>query len=96
MAYSPLLLNGSVAEVVLAAVTGLIGLLSFAVAIEGFWLRRTTTVERLAAVAATGLLLSPYPMADAVGAALAMAVVAQLRGPRSPVPVARTGATTAA
>ncbi|MDH2388966.1 TRAP transporter fused permease subunit [Streptomyces sp. HNM0663] len=91
MAYSPLLLNGPLTEVVLAVVTGLIGLLAFAVAIEGFWLRKTTPLERLAAVAATGLLLSPYLVADAIGAALALAVVAaQLRGPRPPASAAPT------
>ncbi|GAA4759480.1 TRAP transporter permease [Streptomyces sanyensis] len=85
MAYSPLLLNGPVTEVVLAVVTGLLGLLAFAVAIEGFWLRRTTLLERLAAVAATCLLLSPYLVADVIGAALVLAVVAtQLKGPRPP------------
>ncbi|MBB1243787.1 TRAP transporter permease [Streptomyces durbertensis] len=89
MAYSPLLLNGPVSEIILAVVTGLIGLMTFAVAIEGFWLRRTTAFERLAAVAATGLLLTPYLVADVIGAVLALfVVVAQLRGPRTPEPVA--------
>ncbi|WP_216852944.1 TRAP transporter permease [Phytoactinopolyspora halotolerans] len=75
MAYSPLLLNGSVTEIVAAVVTGLIGLLTFAVAIEGYWLRPTTLLERLAAVAATGLLLAPSGLTDAVGAVLAAVVV---------------------
>jgi TRAP transporter 4TM/12TM fusion protein len=80
MAYSPLLLNGTVPEIVLAVTTGLIGLLAFAVAIEGFWLRKTTLVERLAAAGATVLLLIPSAITDAVGAVLAVAVVvAQLR-----------------
>jgi TRAP transporter 4TM/12TM fusion protein len=97
MAYSPLLLNGSVTEVILAVVTGLIGLLSFAVAIEGFWLRKTTLVERLAAFSGTALLLSPFAVGDAVGAVLVLAVVvAQLRGPRPPVPTAPTGTPAAA
>ncbi|GAA1895348.1 TRAP transporter fused permease subunit [Streptomyces sodiiphilus] len=83
MAYSPLLLNGSAGEVVLAVVSGLLGLMAFAVTIEGWWLRRTALWERLASGAAAVLLLTPSVAADAVGAVLVLAaVVAQLRGPR--------------
>lgn len=83
MAYSPLLLNGSTTEVVLAVATGMLGLLAFAVTIEGYWLRRTPPAERLAAGAATALLLTPSPLADAAGAALVLLLVgSQLRGRR--------------
>jgi TRAP transporter 4TM/12TM fusion protein len=87
MAYSPLLLNGSVVDIVLAVVTGMLGLMAFAVTIEGFWLRRTSWLERVGAGTATVLLLSPWPVADAIGAALALTVIAaQLRGHRADNP----------
>jgi TRAP-type uncharacterized transport system fused permease subunit len=83
MTYSPLLLNGSVKEIVLAVVTGIVGLFAFAVAIEGHWLVRTTIVKRVAMVVATVLLLTPSYARDAVGAAVvAVAVFAQVRRAR--------------
>ncbi|MDB1088982.1 TRAP transporter permease [Streptomyces sp. ACA25] len=79
MAYSPLLLNGSTGAIALAVVSGMIGLLAFAVTIEGYWLRRTTLVERFATGTATVLLLTPSILADVIGATLVLAfVVAQL------------------
>ncbi|NDL59956.1 TRAP transporter permease [Phytoactinopolyspora mesophila] len=75
MAYSPLLLNGTLSEIVVAVLSGLVGLLTFAVAIEGFWLRKTTVVERVAAAGATALLLAPTTLTDVIGAVLALGVV---------------------
>jgi TRAP transporter 4TM/12TM fusion protein len=74
MAYSPLLLNGSTAEVALAVVTGMGGLFAFAVALEGYWLIRTTLVERVAMVAAAGLIVAPQFTLDAIGLGLVLAV----------------------
>ncbi|WP_205325437.1 TRAP transporter permease [Glycomyces sp. YM15] len=74
MAYSPLLLNGSPAEVALAVVTGMGGLFAFAVALEGYWLTRTTLVERVAMVAAMALIVAPRFVFDAIGLALVLAV----------------------
>jgi TRAP transporter 4TM/12TM fusion protein len=85
MAYSPLLLNGSTPEIVLAVITGMLGLCAFAVTIEGYWLRKTTWLERVATGLATILLLTPWGLADAIGAALALTVIAtQLRGRHRP------------
>lgn len=75
MAYSPLLLNGTLPEIVLAVATGLVGLFGFAVALEGHWLVRTTLLERAALIAATALLLTPSYLLDVAGAVLAAAVV---------------------
>ncbi|MPZ67806.1 MAG: TRAP transporter fused permease subunit [Pseudonocardiaceae bacterium] len=83
MAYSPLLLNGTLEEIVLAVITGSLGLFAFAVALEGYWLTRTTLAERLAVVAATVLLLTPSYLLDAGGAvALAAVVFVQVRRAR--------------
>ncbi|WP_207782130.1 TRAP transporter permease [Phytoactinopolyspora limicola] len=80
MAYSPLLLNGTVPEVVVAVLSGLVGLLTFAVAIEGYWLQKTLLLERLAAAGATALLLVPTAITDVAGAVLAAAmIVSQVR-----------------
>jgi TRAP transporter 4TM/12TM fusion protein len=75
MAYSPLLLNGTLEQIVLAVGAGMVALFAFAVALEGFWLVRTSLAERAAMVVGTVLLLTPsYPL-DAAGAALVAAVV---------------------
>jgi TRAP transporter 4TM/12TM fusion protein len=75
MAYSPLLLNGTLSEIVLAVATGLVGLFAFAVALEGHWLVRTSMVERAAVAGGTVLLLTPSYLLDAVGAAVVATVV---------------------
>ena len=77
MAYSPLLLNGTAGEIVLAVASGLVGLFSFAVALEGYWLVRTSLAERAAMAAATVLLLTPSYLLDAAGAVVVAAVVAR-------------------
>lgn len=60
MAYSALLLTGTWIEVTIATVTGLVALVGAAVALEGFMLRRTTVVERIAlAVAALMVFIAP-------------------------------------
>lgn len=75
MAYSPLLLNGSTTEIVFAVASGLLGLAAFAMAIEGYFLRRTNLLERLALVAATILLVAPLQIGGFIGAAILAAVV---------------------
>jgi TRAP transporter 4TM/12TM fusion protein len=76
MAYSPLLLNGSLTAIALAVVTGLGGLFAFAVALEGYWLIRTTIVERVVLMAALPLIVAPQYLFDAIGMGLVIAVAA--------------------
>lgn len=60
MAYSALLMTGPPLQVAIATVTGMIALLGVAVAIEGFFLRPTTGLERaLLAVASTVVMVAP-------------------------------------
>lgn len=80
MAYSPLLLNGSPGAIVMAVLSGLAGLMAFAVALEGFWLRRTAVWERVTMVGATVALLTPDYLADVAGfVAVVVVVVNQIR-----------------
>lgn len=64
MAYTPLLLNGTPAEVVSAVITGLLSLFAFAVCLEGFFLRATTLLERVGLGAATVFLILSSWLAD--------------------------------
>lgn len=58
MAYSALMhLDGPVLDVVFAVVTGSVGLAAAAIAIEGYFLRRTLPAERLALALAAALVL---------------------------------------
>ncbi|CAM4221313.1 TRAP transporter permease [Nocardiopsis rhodophaea] len=76
MAYSPLLLNGTPAEVAMAVLSGCFALFAAAVALEGFLVRRTLLTERLALLAATVLILVPGLWPDLAGMALVTAVIA--------------------
>ncbi|RNL82888.1 TRAP transporter permease [Halostreptopolyspora alba] len=76
MAYSPLLLNGTPGEVVWAVVSGMVGLVAAAVALEGFMRRRTLLVERVGLIAATLLILHPETWTDIAGMALATTLFA--------------------
>lgn len=88
MAYSPLLLNGSPIDIIFAVLSGLLGLMAFATAIEGYWLRKTTWSERIAMTVATVLLVAPLQIGGIIGAVLVAGVVVnQIRTrPREVVP----------
>ncbi|BAS25889.1 TRAP transporter permease [Limnochorda pilosa] len=85
MAYTPLLLNGPPLAVVQAVVSGLLGLVAFAVFLEGYLVRPVTLFERgLLAVATVGL-LTPQRWLDFVGmAVIAGFLVSQLWFRRPP------------
>lgn len=76
MAYTPLLLNGPPAEVAWAIGAGLLGLVAFAVFLEGYLLRPTTWPERGLLAAATVGLLSPQRWLDYLGLVTIVAVLA--------------------
>ncbi|QVQ50062.1 TRAP transporter permease [Spiractinospora alimapuensis] len=64
MAYTPLLLNGSLAEIISAVITGCLALFAFAVCLEGYFLRATTLLERVGLGAATMALILSSWLAD--------------------------------
>ncbi|MBB4929689.1 TRAP transporter 4TM/12TM fusion protein [Lipingzhangella halophila] len=76
MAYSPLLLNGTPAEVAWAAASGMVALVAAAVALEGFMRRRTLLVERIGFTIAAVLVFHPDFWTDAAGVALAAVLFA--------------------
>ncbi|MDP3891791.1 TRAP transporter permease [Nocardioides sp.] len=84
MAYSPLMGGGSAWEVAFAAASGMFALFALAVAVEGFYLVRTSWVERVALTAATVLIVTPGLWGDLLGITLTVVVVVrQLAARRS-------------
>lgn len=70
MAYTPLLLNGSPLEVARAVASGMLGLVAFAVFLEGYLLRPVTVAERALLALATVGLLTPQGWLDLAGVAV--------------------------
>jgi TRAP-type uncharacterized transport system fused permease subunit len=87
--YPALLFQGTWTEIGLAFVSGGIGVIALAGALEGYWLRTATWLERGLMLAAAFLLIDPGLITDLVGLSLlALALVTQkLRGPDGAVPV---------
>ncbi|WP_421998917.1 TRAP transporter permease [Reyranella sp.] len=83
-----LLFSGSWDEILRAIVTGTIGVIALAAAMEGFLLRAAGWVERALLLAAAFLLIDPDALTDAIGLVLlAVAVASQkLRAVESPRP----------
>ncbi len=96
MAYSPLLLGGTVGEVAWAVVSGMVGLVAAAVALEGFMRRRTLLVERIGLAVAAVLIFTPDLWADIAGMALtAVLLAAQFWDGRTPPAVSESQPETA-
>ncbi|WP_017539692.1 TRAP transporter fused permease subunit [Nocardiopsis halophila] len=86
MAYSAIMLDGSLGEIVFSVVGGMVGLVAFAVALEGFLLRPARLWERALLLVSGVLVFMPGTTTDLVGIAVTAALVAlQFRG-RRPAP----------
>ena len=70
MAYTPITLNGSAPQILMAIFTGCIGLVSLAATWEGFLLARTHLIERIILAVVTVLSLKPGTLTDIVGISL--------------------------
>ncbi|WP_017556370.1 TRAP transporter permease [Nocardiopsis baichengensis] len=92
MAYSAIMLDGSLGEIVFSVVGGMVGLVAFAVALEGFLLRPARLWERALLLVSGVLVFMPGTTTDLVGIAVTAALVAlQFRGRRpAPRPEAAT------
>ena len=84
MAYTPLLLNGPPAEVAWAIGAGSLGLVAFAVFLEGYLVRPVTWLERALLAVATVGLLTPQRWLDYLGL-VTIAVVLGLQLWRRPI-----------
>ena len=73
-AYTPLLFEGSIIEVTITAVSGLIGLFGFTVSWEGYLLRALNIGERAITVLATVLLFWPSHLYKLVGFVLMLGI----------------------
>jgi TRAP transporter 4TM/12TM fusion protein len=71
-----LLLKGSFGDTALTVVTALIGIAALAGGVQNWFLRQTSRTERAMLIAAGVLLMYPGPVADGIGVALVIAVVA--------------------
>lgn len=71
MAFTPLL-TGSAFEIIITGAIGIVALLAFAAALEGYLLRRLHWWERVAFIAAAGLLVAYKPVTIAIGLGLAI------------------------
>ena len=71
-----LLLKGSFGDTVLTVATALIGIAALAGGVQNWFLRQTSRAERAMLIAAGLLLVYPGPVADGIGLALVIAVVA--------------------
>jgi len=82
--YSPaLLLNGTAAEILIASVPALLGLLSMSIALIGYWMGPLRTWERGAAMLAGIMMVVPGLVNAAVGIAL-LAAIALMRWRQRP------------
>ncbi|MEA1963661.1 MAG: TRAP transporter fused permease subunit, partial [Candidatus Aerophobetes bacterium] len=73
-AYTPLLFTGPVKEVIITAVFATLGLLSFTVLLEGYFLRKTIILERILVGIATAGLLWPTFIPRMIGLLILVSV----------------------
>jgi TRAP-type uncharacterized transport system fused permease subunit len=75
--YSPqmLMLNAQWHEILLIAVTALIGMFGIGMAVEKFWTSRLNIIQQLMALAGGLLLIIPGLLTDAIGLVLIAAVI---------------------
>ncbi len=87
-----ILLKGSWQDIAMSSGTAMIGIAALAGGVQGWLLKRTNLPERLLLIAAGLALVYPHPLADAVGIALIVAVLAmqKLRSDQRAVPPAPT------
>jgi TRAP transporter 4TM/12TM fusion protein len=70
-----ILLKGSWQDIVLSSGTAMIGIAALAGGAQGWFLKKTTLLERLMLIVAGVALVYPHPLADGVGIGLIVAVV---------------------
>jgi TRAP transporter 4TM/12TM fusion protein len=87
--YPALLFQGTWTEIGLAFVTGGIGVIALAAALEGYWLRSATWLERALMLGAALLLIDPGLITDLIGLSILAVVLAmqKLRRPDAAVAV---------
>ena len=77
IAYHPaLLLDGSMIEIMIAFVTGIMGVIALAIGLQGFGLRALTAVERVGALLAAAMLMWGGWKTDVAGIAIMIALCA--------------------
>ena len=83
--YPALLFQGSWTEIVQALISGGIGVVALSAALEGYWLRTATWLERGLFLVAALLLIDPRLITDAVGLVLLLVALSlqKLRRPES-------------
>lgn len=96
MAYSSIMLNGTLGEIVFSVASGMVGLVAAAMALEGFLLRRTVLVERLLLVVAAVLVFMPGTVTDLIGMAMTAVLVGLQFWGRRPSPAREPEAVPAA
>jgi len=67
MVFTPIMLNGNLTEIILAVLTGVLGLISSAAAFEGFFIKKLNPINRLLLGLIALLLLLPYFITDIFG-----------------------------
>src|SRR5690606_4637205 len=83
MAYTPII-TGTTTQIIASGVAGTIALLSFAAAIEGFLIRRTTWWERVILAAAAVGLVTVKPIPVLIGVVLLIITVLSQTRPQPP------------
>ena len=92
-AYTPLLFEGPVMEVMIVSVAGLVGLFGFTVFWEGYLLRGLNIGERALVVLATVLLFWPDHLYKIAGLVIMLAIyLLQRLGAKEKIPSAQTPA----
>jgi TRAP transporter 4TM/12TM fusion protein len=74
MIFTPITLNGAVSDIVMATISGILGLVSFTAAWEGWFLVRTRQLERVLLVVVTAFSLHGGLLTDLVGIILFIAI----------------------
>ncbi len=76
MAYTPITMNGPPLQVVIAVLTGCIGLVSLTAAWEGYLIKRAGLIERIMLAVVTVTSLKPGIITDIIGVSLFLSVLA--------------------
>jgi TRAP transporter 4TM/12TM fusion protein len=76
MAYTPITLDGTLPQIIIAVLTGCIGLISLTAAWEGYLISRANLIERIALAVVTVASLKPGFVTDIIGVSLFISVLA--------------------
>jgi len=78
----PLLLDGSISEIITAIITSLVGTILLTCGVQGWMLRRATPIERIILIVAALTLIKPGLVTDSIGLLLGGSILAYqfLRG----------------